>query len=384
MSLVYLDNSHLNLLEQTLRDSPAQFSEFTSGWRKAGHTLAISTTHADEIVLSSHPDARERRYDVIRALLPVRTNLPLPEAPLLHHAPLIHREIACAIASRTGTTHVLQQSDRYWVAFPSLATKQSLTLSSLVLEHPAVRDLVCSAHLAHDTCASAKRREPAQKHRRLRLRDLANGPLTDDEARSGLEEFDRGFWNEKDHFARKCKLSPDLLENAWRQQRQAMVDFLARMQEVGHRRAYAERLGVDPDAAGDEYVDILMANEVLQRLVPKCARDYLGLSAEASKAIHPTIVLEDCPGYWLRHNVGQEIMCAEEASPVSSEYDLEHLAHLPYTDLFLCDKRIANYVRQLRRRQPHLGLWRTIRPPLSIASTLEALQRAAGGGSVEW
>ena len=60
--LIYLDNSHLNMLEELLRDEPDRFERFRQRWVSSHWILAVSQTHAAEITQSSDISARERRY----------------------------------------------------------------------------------------------------------------------------------------------------------------------------------------------------------------------------------------------------------------------------------------------------------------------------------
>ncbi len=86
--------------------------------------------------------------------------------------------------------------------------------------------------------------------------------------------------------------------------------------------------------------------------------------------------LADCPGTWLSRQVSKSLTAAESAPEAGSTYDLELLGYLPYVDILFADKRIAEYTRQVLRRDGLPEALKGARPPLAIPSTVAAIHNS--------
>jgi hypothetical protein len=63
--LVYLDTSHLNMLEHLHLADPIHFACFIERWVAGEYILALSLNHAQELAQLGDETSRQRRRDVI-------------------------------------------------------------------------------------------------------------------------------------------------------------------------------------------------------------------------------------------------------------------------------------------------------------------------------
>lgn len=371
MTLVYLDNSHLNLLETTRRKDPDRFARFRDRWKSEGRVLAVSRVHAAEISSSRFQEAREGRYDVIKDLFPVRTNIAVNTASRSPSTLLEVREALVAL----GLTPDDVQIDRHWAGFPTTAEHFELEVAVLVHESEPVRDLTGGMHLGHMVAADARAREKNARYERLRLRDLPDEPMDREEFKLGMIELKETFGRA----AREHGIDPKYQESVLT----GILGMYQRIQETGRRAAFAESMEADVDADASVFVDELVARAQVRRTV----REHLGRAFPGNQEVleeASALKLQDCPGTWLQHAVGQEIQSAEPRYPVGNIYDGEHIAHLPYADILLTDKRVANYVPQIRRRSPELEVWQLSNPPVSVPKDIDRLEDAVFADPPSW
>lgn len=63
--LIYLDTSHLDMLERLRRSDPARFACFIEQWTAREYVIALSLNHAQELAQLADETSRQRRLDVI-------------------------------------------------------------------------------------------------------------------------------------------------------------------------------------------------------------------------------------------------------------------------------------------------------------------------------
>lgn len=63
--LIYLDTSHLDMLERLRRSDPAHFACFIEQWTARKYVIAISLNHAQELAQLADETSRQRRLNVI-------------------------------------------------------------------------------------------------------------------------------------------------------------------------------------------------------------------------------------------------------------------------------------------------------------------------------
>jgi len=385
MSLVYLDNSNLNVLADAMSQSDDQFDRFLQIWRSLGCTLAVSRIHLDEIQNCEYYRDRKRRYELIQKLIPIRSHLPFPGRTRLEFDLVMMRELYLALMRLLGRQSEIEQYDRYWAGFPMVLTSIEVRLIPLVSEIPIVRSLKSAFHHARSLGASAKSRPRDEKYAPARLRKISEDVPENVDLDSALQELDRVFSDDNDWAALVRNWDPALVEKSKQEARDLMIGFVQRMRQVGPRRALEESVDAEPKRDDKQTVEYLIDRTVLRQQVQSCAREYLSELEPATVAeLESKIELECCLGTWLRHLVRLEMEREDPVNPVSNEYDLEHVVHLPYVDVFFSDKRIAHFVRQAQRRDPQLSIWRQVLPPIHVSASVGAIIDALETGPPSW
>jgi hypothetical protein len=88
------------------------------------------------------------------------------------------------------------------------------------------------------------------------------------------------------------------------------------------------------------------------------------------------VKLEDCPGAWLKNAVEIQMRKAVAKDEPSNLFDLNHLSHLPYVDLFFGDKSIATFTSQVLT-SPNLPVsLLNVKRPIAVPNSIEALESA--------
>lgn len=385
MSLVYLDNSNLNVLADAMSQSDGQFDRFLQVWQSLGCTLAVSGVHLDEIQNCEYFKDRKRRYQLIQKLVPIRSHLPFPGRTRLEFDMVTMRELYLALTRLIGRQSEIEQYDRYWSGFPMVLTSMEVRMIPLVSEIPIVRSFKSAFHHARRLGASAKSRPRDKTYAPGLLRKIPEDVPENVDLDSALEELDRVFSENNDWASLVRNWDPALVETSKLNARDLMTDIVQRMREVGPRRALEESVDAEPKRDDKQTVEYLIDRKVLRQQVQSCAREYLGeLEAATVVELESMIELECCLGTWLRHLVRLEMEREDPVNPVSNEYDLEHAVHLPYVDLFFSDKRIAHFVRQAQRRDPQLSIWSRVLPPIHVSASVGAISDALEGGPPPW
>src|SRR5215813_8652087 len=63
--LVYLDTSHLDMLERLRRSDPEHFACFIEQWTAQEYVITLSLNHAQELAQLADEASRQRRLDMI-------------------------------------------------------------------------------------------------------------------------------------------------------------------------------------------------------------------------------------------------------------------------------------------------------------------------------
>jgi hypothetical protein len=245
-------------------------------------------------------------------------------------------------------------------------------------EDEAFGNLVEIARSAIESETKAKTRAPGTKYERRRVSDLIDAPLTTDQVEAGLQKFREAM--EDDDLLRELYplMTPDDARAGLHAFSEPLRRMMRRAGEIGMRGAYAEALGVQADLTRDRRpLDLVTQEAVFAESVRRTARQHLNRTdASEIEALVHRVSLRNCPGMWLARAVELKIRSAEPEPEISNAYDLDHVSHVPYVDLFFTDKRIANYIRQAIRDPAVPEVLRNYRGPVAVSDSIDAIEAA--------
>jgi hypothetical protein len=107
------------------------------------------------------------------------------------------------------------------------------------------------------------------------------------------------------------------------------------------------------------------------------ARHVLNLDEAHQTTLAQTLELSDCPGFWLHMTLNCRIPLECFEPRPSHHSDAERLAYLPYVDLLLTDKQMAQFVREIMTSETAPPAIRGARPAVRIPNTMDALEQVA-------
>lgn len=113
--------------------------------------------------------------------------------------------------------------------------------------------------------------------------------------------------------------------------------------------------------------------------VRKVARELFNANESDQEFLGRSLKPIDCPGTWLQRRLE---LCVRRACPdpePNDHFDAERLAYLPYVDLMLTDKKMAEFVRQIRNDESTPARVRDTRPAACIPHTIDALEKLIRG-----
>lgn len=151
------------------------------------------------------------------------------------------------------------------------------------------------------------------------------------------------------------------------------------MMEIGPREYLLQELRTAQPTEAERSrptLDQLVARCFFEHYVRSVARNLLEAFEDEEEALVRELDLSDCPGSWLQRKVELRVRRASSEPEPSHHFDAERLSYLPYVDLLLTDAEMAEFVRQIMRDESTTKRIRTLRPPLAISDTLEALEQA--------
>ncbi len=381
MRLVYLDSSHLVLLEKALKAGASDSERFAQRLRTGDFILALGFPHFAEMARSEFAESRGLRFEALKRLAPIRCDLPMNEAML--KAGLVNvqaREIFVAIL-RNGNREPPALSD---LGFPRILDERDVEELGQTFERDDLRQAFLTVEAVVSTWCRIVNQSPPGGAAVTKLRDLPGtlpaGVGAEDVLQNidGLTDRSLRALNEADPEQNELfeRIAPGESETIRQEARAGLDELFREMVALGPRGAMAEKLRVDASdkAVLRQSVEELQARSALKEHV-------LRLLAQLCPTVDTTfahwlagqIQLEDCPGRWLSFQVGQEIRRAESSAKAGNEYDVWHLTYLPYVDLFFADKRIARYTEQVRQRHPEFRFWPQLSRPIAVEQSLDAL-----------
>lgn len=373
MPLVYLDNSHLWLLEMALKEKPEDFDRFADRLRSVNASLALGMSHLFEISRSAFGESRQYRFEVFKRLTPIYCAV--PSEPMLRAG--LHDLHRRELASVLGLFGDRSRSGRF-AAFPHILDRNEVGEICSAFESD---DMRATNHL-FDTALSAfaelENTNPRVSGDR-RLRDYPEVTPTEltEEMASQLLDSVPSFaelFKDNPEFLRFMELMPTEQRAALEQKtRQDMRELMTRMRTEGPRKVMADIAGADSTdkSVVRQTVDEAMVRSRLKHETLAIVSRFRD-SSEAEAAAN-SIRLEDCPARWLSFQIEREIERAEPEAKPSNAYDSMHVSHLPYVDLLFTDKRISTYVEQVRRRHAAWPSWAQMGRAVRVSQSIDAL-----------
>ncbi len=377
--LVYLDTWTASLLARTLRADPDRFGAFLDVWGGTASRLALSRAHLLELRRHRDPEVRATRYALIEALLPAPFDMLLgaEHSPL---AELTDREIAVAAMRHLGRP-LPPQADAGWVGFPmQIATAADVAVIREQLESDLLGGVADLFRSALEMRASLDARPAGTAYDRPRLAGLPDAPPDP----TTLAALDRAAAEATSlsgahPLVREAQalLGAADLEDSLAVAREQVDALLARVREIGAVGALREG-----DAQGqsrrNEFVDVHLQNRAFSASVRRVATALSGVQdARAIDGALRGVRRAACPGLWLRDAVEIELRKAKAMPEANDWFDLDHLTHLPYVDVYFADREMAAAVRQVLGRKERLPpALRRVAAPVTGAATLDAIEAA--------
>lgn len=353
---------------------PEAFAALVATWRATGCELALSRSHLFE--LRRHRDAavREERYQLLEILVPGRFDMLGDKHPSLNS--VMNREILISLAHLIGRDDLLTQVDRYWPGFPLTIPDRTEIEVLRQIENPllgSVLDLFYSA-LSGDARANARPKKT--RYERSRLSAIPTEKPSAELVEKLLVEVETQarsspFWQEAISI-----LSNEDMAQAYEEAMASLRKTLSRATQVGMRKAYVEAYA-GPRTKPKEYTDTVIQHSTFRTGVEEVLRSIGHLSDP--KLIEYGVNFTStasCPGTWLRDSVEIELRKSKPEPKPNDWFDLDHLTHLPYVDLYLGDAELVNNTTKVLRRDETLPpTLRGIHLPIAVDGSIEGLRR---------
>lgn len=375
-SLVYLDLSTIVTLERSYKRDPKRFSEFVARWQEAECVLALSFVHLLEISGSAHADSRNARVRVLHALEPTRMDLiPSAGAPRALQQ-LAGREVFAVLGRIAGQESRLESMDRHWTAFPTSVPDGATGALLRTLTSRDHRRIYAEFRKASETEASARSRSTDSKHLQTRLRDLPSGSFDAEDAASARAWLQAFLESDQWKADLATTIAPESREEAERFVRDWIEQTFEEMLTAGAREVFARRVEADFPGALKRRTDELISRHVFRQIVEDTVVSVLKVTDPPTvMKLVDSVLLEDCPGTWLRFAVERELRAARTKWEPGATYDLLHLSHLPYVDVMFTDREIADNTRKVRQRSGVPPAVAQAPAPISVAASLDEVER---------
>jgi hypothetical protein len=376
--IIYLDNSHLHLLSEVRRANPARFAKFMKLWTANKCALALSHIHLHEISRYNNQTKREARYDLLEEMLPIHCDISLGDEIPVAFRLLTNREIFSVLIRRNIVFVQDQTLIRYAGGFPEQFTsKAQITLLTQLDIVGVWRNLIEAFYEANKVSAAANSRQPQTKYERHRLSQIGDTKIKKDDVTALLKQLEEDSEDIAQWECLRDLVPPELMDEEFRRIRNKVEQYVERVDEVGSSNALAEFLGVDPSdrTSFRKPLDLLIQQHTFESGVRQFLADVCGENDETKVGeVVRQLKMEDCPGTWLKNAVQLQIRKAVNEDEASNYYDLEHLAYLPYADLFFADKRITEFTRQVLNSNQSLPSLKGINEPIAVPNSVDAIE----------
>jgi hypothetical protein len=319
---------------------------------------------------------------VLADLAPIRTDLPLPEGISRGPKTFLEREIIRALAER-GLIRARDAANDpipKWTEFlPGYLNSTQASVLRGLLENELYSEL-----LNHEYAAATFEAE-AEKHHgppegKARLRDISNVPVPPEKVLAASTEMEKQLALLQER-SERGELPP--IPEYARQFTQAMAQmFFGGAAEMGPRATLREVLPIS-GLTEREQLNLTTHEHawyyVFEVYVRKVAGELFNTGEHDQEFLARSLKPSDCPGTWLQRRLE---LCVRRACPKpepNDHFDAERLAYLPYVDLMLTDKKMAEFVRQIRNDEFTPARVRDTPPAVSIPHTIDALEEVIRG-----
>lgn len=375
MALIFLDTPQIDVLETAQRTDPSGYHSFLESWTRLGCNLVFTSTMQSELRRYSDSTRRAGRYRVLTDLAPIRSDVNFRFEPVVP-CTLIHREIIASILSRGLVTEKgpsANQLAKLADVLPGHLKRDEAT-SLNFLEDESFLRIYNAAYDA--TRYSAMADSDSRTKNRRRVRDLPSSPPSHEDLLKGHAELERAFAPIREQ-AQRGELHPsvgqylDWILNL-------PHDFINRIEAVGPQAALLEALpvaGIEDSNRSAMTTEELVAVNIFQNQVRLIARTFLHASKKEEAALVRAIEFAECPGSWLEQRLRLRVRRARREPRPNHYFDAERLAYLPYVDVLLTDREMAEITRQVMKDKSSPERVRAAREPLSVRSSLSALEK---------
>jgi hypothetical protein len=275
-------------------------------------------------------------------------------------------------ATGAGVDRLLEWTD----ILPGRLNSGEAALLWVLVETQDYRNLENQMYHAARFAAAADKAD-AQAKKKPRVRDLPAAPVPREKASECWAGFENAITLLKDQ-SRLGNLPP-ICADALRVFRNVFQDFLSRAQEIGVQATLLEYLPV-VGLTKSEQLKLerhdLVNRSVFEYLVRFVARELLNASDSEQEFLARTLDFADCPGFWLQRKLRLYVQRGSAEPKPSHHHDAERLAYLPYVDLLITGREMAEFVQEVMRDQSTPERVRALRPPIAIPASLEALEEA--------
>lgn len=377
--LVYLDTWLWSRLSRARSQEPEAFHTFRQTWGDLGCVLAVSRTHLYELRRHGDPEEREARYRLVEDLLPGCFDMLSTEKPFLKS--VTNREIAVSFA-REFKPDILERIDRYWAGFPLPIRDKDDVAVFRQIEEPMVGTALSLLRTLLTADASERKRPKGTQYQRVRLTSIPTEKLPRSQVEPWMKMIEAqttkaALWQQASTLFSDEQIAEEIAKTT-----ETIRRVLIRATQVGRRKALTEHYAA-PRVREKEYTDKVIQQSTFRSSVEEVVRGFWGLNyPTALEAAMDLMTIDRCPGTWLRDNVEIELRKSKAEPEPNDWFDLDHLTHLPYVDVFVSDAELVNNTLKVLRRVDALpASLQGVNLPLnvdgSLDSIVETIRRAA-------
>lgn len=344
MKLVYLDTSNFSLLAETQQQSPERFKSFLKTWRERNYILALSEANIFEIARNGF---NESRYNLLKEFRPIR-----------FEGRIFPKELVKAFKRKGIYDFYIRDYDFYRPMFYEVIRSNQRLHYLCNSPENGYQILASRGYELSEISWNSKKNFPFDKNqKKLRLKDLSELPTT--EFKNYLEKI-------------IPFLERDNTEHAGIKQ----IKYLySRLDEVGLQQAFAELGGIDitKESNLNKPFNDLSDRLLFENRVNYFLSQMLYDNEERINFFVDKILIEDCPGEWLKQQVEHQLEKSHDFE-TNNQLDIKHISHLPYVDILITDKRIVEVTTQVFRSKDLLPSLKKVSLPKKNSNSMESLE----------
>jgi len=360
--IVYLDTSHLNMLEHLRLADPIHFACFIERWAAGEYILVLSLNHAQELAQLADETSRQRRLDVIGQFPRDRIRFS-PRGS----AGLLDMELLVEIRALAGGRRMPLKDIQRLLFGQRFDDFTSTVAENVETFHKSFNFRTTAAEGLNELAKMKQDMETLRVTHNLPKTNLTNldldwdeiGPLMESTLRTSVEDTPAG---------------------------RVLVAFVRRMNDLVKKhksvqRAFEELYGLSgmditpplhPTNLLAASVFFSSAQEQIKQVAEACNIPLPSLLALLPK-LHPY----KTPGYSLGIAVDRARQLSGNRAEAGDQIDVDHITFAPYVDVLFVDKRTFTFLNQELRDRPGL----LVPPPdgrIRFAGTVDQLEQALG------